>query len=332
VAPNHVDAVLHASGVHLRWVCDVDRAKAEEMAALAGGAKVTTDASVALADPELHAVSICVGHGDHAALIRAALLAGKHVMVEKPFTLSVSEAEELVSLAEARQLRLAVVSQHRFDPIVRAVKGCLDAGLLGRLLLLSARLECLRTPDYFASSPWRGTWRGEGGSCTANQGYHYVDALCFLAGPVAEVRSLAGTLVHTSVIETEDTLVAALRHAAGPFSTLAVTLGSSVTWRSQLALVGTAGSVEFAMDFPNTLISVEGSDELRGALARASQVSRDERPPGVAYYGISHRDQLADFFGAVRGPSRLAFDGNDALVTLRALAAIYGAAGHAWRD
>jgi UDP-N-acetyl-2-amino-2-deoxyglucuronate dehydrogenase len=316
VAPNHQDAVAHA-GARLLWACDLDLESARAIALLA--------------DPRVDAVSICVGHGDHAPLVRAALIAGKHLLVEKPFVLSVTEGESLVQLAEQRGLTLTVVAQHRFDPLVKAVKEALDRGLLGTPLIVSAHLECARPAEYFGASPWRGTWKGEGGSAAINQGYHYIDVLCFLGGPVLEAQALGGTLVHKGVIETEDTILASLRHDNGTLASFAVTVGSSVTWRSRIAIVGTLGSVTFDMDFPNSVHAIDGSDELRALLMAAGEEHRRSAPPpGLNYYGISHRDQISDFLSAIAAKRKPRFDGTDALVTLRALAKVYTAAGYSW--
>ena len=84
-----------------------------------------------LADPEVEAVLVATPVSTHHRLAREALLAGKHVFVEKPMAASVEEARELVTLAEAAGLTLMVGHTFVYSPPVRKVKDLLEAGELG---------------------------------------------------------------------------------------------------------------------------------------------------------------------------------------------------------
>jgi len=87
-----------------------------------------------MSDESIPAVVIATPAETHAALVREALLAGKHVFVEKPLALAVSDAESLVALAEQRGLVLMVGHLMQYHPAFRALKRlCLDEGRLGRL-------------------------------------------------------------------------------------------------------------------------------------------------------------------------------------------------------
>jgi predicted dehydrogenase len=91
----------------------------------------TTEEAIAATDPD--AVLVTASLVGHVPAVRAALDAGKHVMVEKPFAPTVAEAAELVDLAESKGLVLAVSQNYRFFPAIRAVQKIIADGELGDL-------------------------------------------------------------------------------------------------------------------------------------------------------------------------------------------------------
>ncbi|MBB5939003.1 Gfo/Idh/MocA family protein [Streptomyces zagrosensis] len=323
VAPNHVDAFAAQPGISVRWACDRDAAKARSLALAYDVPAVTTSVAEVLADAEVDSVSLAVDHAQHAELAAAALRAGKHVLVEKPLAMTVADGTELIELSERAGRVLSVVSQHRYDPLVRAVHDWLDSGLLGRLVSVHAVLQCGRTTTYYRDSYWRGTWSGEGGSALVNQGYHALDVVRSLCGGLSVVGAMTGTAHLREVMETEDTLAAVLSGSSGALVTYGVTVASVVPWRTRVTVVGTAGTVVFDLDHPGTLHFVEGGPELlREAEAERARTTREE-PSGIDYYGISHRRQAADFCRAVRTGSPMTASGREGLETLRLLADLY---------
>ncbi|MFD7625547.1 Gfo/Idh/MocA family protein [Streptomyces sp. NPDC059851] len=323
VAPNHVDGFSALPGVaELRWACDRDLSRARALAREYGLPQVTSDVRDVLADPLVDSVSITVDHAQHHELAAAALEAGKHVLVEKPLAMTVEEGAALTALAERTGRVLSVVSQHRYDPVVRAVRDWMADGLLGQLVSGTVSLQCGRDDTYYADSYWRGTFAGEGGSALVNQGYHALDVTRWLTGGLAVVGAAVGHTAPRGGMETEDTLAAVLRGPQGALVTYQVTVASSITWRTRIELVGTEGSVLFDLDHPGTLHLAEGGDALRAA---AREVGAQVAPPpaGIGYYGISHRRQIADFAAAIRDGHTMTADGAAGLDTLRLLREMY---------
>jgi predicted dehydrogenase len=324
VAPNHADGFQALGGeTRLLWACDRDSEKARIFAAIYGVPRRTSSLFEVLSDPEVASVSIATDHAQHAELTEAALLAGKHVLVEKPLALDPSVAKSLVSLAETYGLVLSVVSQHLYDPLVKAILDWKSDGLLGRLLYGQISLEARREPEYYSDSYWRGTLVGEGGSALINQGYHCLDVTRLLCGDLSVRAAIARSDVLGGVIETEDTLSAILMAGPSPV-TLNVTVGSTTMWSTRIELVGDRGSVVFDLDHPATLHRVSGNRELE---ERAAGLNLEtEKAPGVEYYGISHRRQIADFVGAVTNGDRLAVSPGQAVAMVELIGHIYEAA------
>lgn len=326
VAPNHLDGVRHCALSKVEIVCDRDENVLHEFMRQNSLTRGTTDYRKILKNPEIQSVSIAVDHAQHAALTREALLAGKHVLVEKPFTITREDATELIELARERRLVLGVVSQHRFDPLIKYIRNLLSQGGLGDLIGIWAQLQCLRRPAYFQSSYWRGTWTGEGGSVTINQYYHVVDLVRWMGGPVAEVKAMIGALRWKGIIETEDSMVGILRFENGAFGSIAATSASEVNWRSRIDLIGTRGNLSFDIDHPDTLHAYQLEPAVEKDLLSfmKTDLTRQTPPPGKGYYGISHRYQIDEFMQAVAGQiEKVSVTGEDGLATLDLILRIY---------
>jgi predicted dehydrogenase len=120
--------------VELAWVCDRDEAALERAAGRFSDARKTTRFEDLLEDGSLDAVAIATPVVTHFELTRSALLAGKHVFVEKPLALSSALGEQLVALAEERGLVLMPGHLLLYHPGVAKLKELVGGGELGRLL------------------------------------------------------------------------------------------------------------------------------------------------------------------------------------------------------
>ena len=120
----------------LRWLCDLSPELLDKAANAHPQARTTSDFQQLLDDPEVDAVVIATPVVTHYQLAKQALSAGKHVFVEKPQAQSSAEAEELVALAEERDLVLMPGYLLLYHPAVSKLKALIDAGELGDVLYL----------------------------------------------------------------------------------------------------------------------------------------------------------------------------------------------------
>lgn len=334
VAPTHLDGARHAPPLQLTHVCDQVPERAAAFASQWG--LETAALERILADETIRSVSICTPHDTHIELAQRALASGKHVLIEKPPGLDSDAIARLA--AEAGRLGLIVlpITQHRFDPLVGLVRALLDEGELGDLVMLRASLECVRERAYYADSDWRGSWAREGGSVLMNQGYHFIDMLTWLAGPVVQVTALMDNLAGRTFMETEDSLAAALRFRSGALGTVNLTGAGGGAWTNVLELFGSDGIVAFDLSTPARvhrleLRSKQALKHWRKAFAEAA--ARTEVPIGVSYYGTSHRAQFRALLAAAAGEAdRRAADLEQARSTVELIQAVYrtaAEAGHA---
>lgn len=142
------------------------------------GVSVHADAAALLADPAIELVVIAAPNQAHFSLAQAALLAGKHVVVDKPFTVSSVEAAALVACAQQHERVLSVYHNRRWDADFLTLRALLEQGTLGRIASVESHFDRFR-PDV------RQRWResaAPGGGLLYDLGPHMLDQALQLFG------------------------------------------------------------------------------------------------------------------------------------------------------
>jgi predicted dehydrogenase len=132
--PNLLRNFAENEAAELRWICDADESRLAAMARRYPAAQTTTDYQKLLTDPKLDALAVVTPVATHFQIAKAALGAGKHLLVEKPLTATEQEAEELNDLAERNRLTLMVDHTFVYTGAVRKMKEIVANGELGDLL------------------------------------------------------------------------------------------------------------------------------------------------------------------------------------------------------
>jgi predicted dehydrogenase len=173
-------------------VCDNVETAANERAAELD-ATPYLDYRALLEDERVDCVDVTLPHSLHYPVVRAALEAGKHVLVEKPVATSLEEAADLLELAR-RSPGLLVCAPHvLLSPTFRAVHAAVRDGTIGDLLTARAR--------YGWAGPWWGEWFYEpGGGSLFDLGVYNVTSLCALLGPARRVTAMAGVAIPERVV------------------------------------------------------------------------------------------------------------------------------------
>lgn len=139
---------------NLRYVCDLDQAKLNQATRQYPGTRMTRSYDEVLADPALNAVVIATTAPSHHALCKQALLAGKDVYVEKPFVLTVAEAEELIRLGGQHQRIIMVGHLLEYHPVVNRLKDMIRNGELGQVYYIYAQRLNLGTVRGDENALW----------------------------------------------------------------------------------------------------------------------------------------------------------------------------------
>jgi predicted dehydrogenase len=139
---NWIRTLANLPGTELRWCCDVSPASLDKVRQQFPKVRTTTRLEDLLEDSTLAGIVIATSAPTHFDVAKRALLAGKHVMVEKPMTLSSAEAVELTELGRRCQRVLMVGHLLEYHPVVGRIKQMIEEGELGEVLYLySQRLN-----------------------------------------------------------------------------------------------------------------------------------------------------------------------------------------------
>jgi predicted dehydrogenase len=131
--PNLVRTAAATPALELKWLCDLDEERAQAVLGRYTTVKATASYERVLADPAVAAIAIATPAATHFDLVRAALEAGKHVLVEKPLTSSVSEGAKLAGLAERSELVLMCDHTYCYTPTVRRIRDLIRGGEIGEV-------------------------------------------------------------------------------------------------------------------------------------------------------------------------------------------------------
>jgi len=326
IAPFHARSAQSLPNATLRAVMDIvpeaAQKRAEEF-----GVEAYTDLDAMLARPDIDIICVCVPSGLHAEIGIRAAQARKHVLVEKPIDITLEAADRLIDACHEYNVKLGVISQHRFGAGMVQLREALDAGRFGKLILGDAIIKWYRTQGYYDSGDWRGTWALDGGGALMNQGVHYVDQLQWTMGPVKSIYAKAATAAHT--IEVEDIVLAILTFENGAIGTVEASTAVYPGLPERLEITGTEGT---AVIEAGRVKIWEFKDEKGEANPYGTKVKAEEAPAATgsadpaAIPSAGHRTQLANLIASIEGDATPAITGEDARRPLEIILAIYESA------
>lgn len=212
VAVKHLKAISKLKGLELKAVVDVNPESAKRLLGSVkdfSDVKVYGDYKTAIDEIKPSIVSVTVPSGLHFQIAKYAMEHGSNLLLEKPMTMSVSEAREIYELSQKTGLKIAMGHIYRYLPIVGLVREDIAEGKYGKVTHGSIYVRWGHGEDYYSSAAWRGTWKSDGGALM-NQTIHAIDLLVWLMGSEPEeVTSMLAQRLRN--IEAEDLGMAVLR-------------------------------------------------------------------------------------------------------------------------
>jgi predicted dehydrogenase len=184
----------------LAWICDLDADQLDQFGARYPNARTTSRFDDLLDDSSVQAVVIATPVVTHADMARRALTAGKHVFVEKPPALSGAEADELVALAEERELVLLPGHLLLYHPAVAKLQELIASGELGEILYIYGNRQNLGQIKTEENALW-------------SLGVHDLSVILHLVGEEPSEVWARGESYHTSGVE--DVVFCYLRFPSG---------------------------------------------------------------------------------------------------------------------
>jgi len=299
-AKGNRDVVVAAVGAR-------DQPSADEFAAKYGIAKAYGSYEALIDDPDLDAIYVLVPTSMHGQWTKAALAAGKHVLVEKPFTANAAEAQEIADLAAKSDRVVMEAIQFRHHPLTRRVQQIIASGELGTLRRVDVTL-CVLLPTFKGNCynySLAGGAMMDAGSYVANMARTF-------GGSTPEVVSAQAKLQKPQV---DRAMKAELRYAGGHTGRLQCALWSGNLFRASAKVVGDDGEVRWLSPaaphlFPRLWV--------RSANGRRSE--RFSRRPTYSF-------QLDAFTDSVLRGESVRTSPQDAVENMSVIDAVYRAAG-----
>ncbi len=239
-------------------VCDINPQALEQFNDRPAIARFT-DAETFFRKADIDAVIIATPHFFHHLLAVQALEHGKHVLVEKPIAVHKALAETMLkAAAEHPELKFAAMFNQRTIPAHRKLKQLLEQGELGAIRRINWTItDWFRTQNYYDSSDWRASWRGEGGGVLLNQCPHQLDLLQWFFGMPEKIRATAYFGKYHD-IEVEDEVTAILEYPDGMTGVFIASTGE-VPGSNRLEVAADRGKLVFekgVISFQRTEVSV----------------------------------------------------------------------------
>ena len=294
----HQRGYLEASdAARIVAVCDVRQGLVDEQAAALHCAGYI-DYQALLDDPAVDAVDITLPHNLHHRVAKAALLHGKHVLIEKPMAGSAAECRDLIETARSRGLTFTVAENTRFVTAYIEAERMLRAGTLGEPRLIRTLIYGSAIDDL-QSGAWISRQADSLGGVIIDNAPHHFYLLKWLFGEIAAVQAFQYRFVRTS--ETEDHAIVSGTLRNGALFTTEYTAIAEIPWGERCEIYGSKGSLIIdqlinppavhyrgALDFEGTPlpgVPHDPRDWKRYSIAETVKdfiyAIRDRRPPAI---------------------------------------------------
>lgn len=298
-------------------VCDINYEKALRISDKVK-ASAYSDMHQMMTDKQhnIHALIILTESGLHARHVLELASYKKHIVLEKPMALKLSEADEIIKVCDSFNIKLFVVKQNRYNLPVQKLREAFDKSAFGKIIMGTVRVRWCREQAYYDQDEWRGTWEMDGG-VFANQASHHVDLLTwFLGEPVSVFAKSRTALVD---IEAEDTGVAIVTFKNEAIGVIeATTATRPLDIEGSLSILGENGMVEIAGFAVNSLRHWNFKDP---QLNNLNKEEFSENPKDV--YGFGHVRYLEHVIECIQHGAASLVDGLEGRKSLELISAIY---------
>jgi predicted dehydrogenase len=209
ISYKHVEALINnKNDAELIAVCDVieekavERKKQYDIAMENTNIKVYTNYLKMLENEDIDVVTIATESGYHGKHAIDCINNDTHVLIEKPMSLSITDADNIIRLGKEKDKKICVSHQNRFNPPIQKLRQAVEEGRFGKIINGTARILWTRDNNYYSQASWRGTKDLDGGTLM-NQCIHNIDLLQWMMGSEVErIHSERGTFLRD--IEMED--------------------------------------------------------------------------------------------------------------------------------
>lgn len=299
ISLNHIAAALsNKDKLEIVAICDIDKDRIEIIKKefnLNENIKCYNDYHEMLKNEKLQLIAIATNSGNHAKIALDCIDAGVNLIIEKPISLSLSDADEIINRASKKGVKVCACHQNRFNKSIQKIHSAIEENKFGRLYHATAHIRWNRGKDYYDQAKWRGTWCNDGGALM-NQCIHNIDLLRWMMGDeIDEVVGFTDRLAH-DYIEAEDLGVALIKFKNGAYGIIEGTTNIyPKNLEETLYIFGEKGTVKAGGKSVNIIEEWRFADEKQSAEEIKALFS--ENPPNV--YGFGHTPLYEDVIDSI---------------------------------
>lgn len=298
IAFNHITAAVK-NKLEIVAICDILPEKMEAVLAKHNlqqdeTIKCYTDYKEMIAKNEIELISIATDSGTHADIALYCIEKRIHLIIEKPIAMSIKEAEDIITRAKEKGVKVSACHQNRFNLAIQKTHEALIDGRFGKLSHGSINVRWNRNKNYYTQAPWRGTWAQDGGALM-NQCIHGIDLLRWIMGDeVEEVYGITRQQFH-DYLEVEDVGVAVLKFKNGAIGTIEGTTNVyPKNLEETLYIFGEKGTVKIAGKSTNNIDVWDFYDQTEVDLKNKNLTEMTSN-----VYGNGHSRLFADVIEAI---------------------------------
>ncbi len=239
-----------------------------------------------LEDKSIDLVDICTPPYFHHKMTIDALEAGKDVICEKPISMTLEEADDMIKTARKLNRRLFIEMNQRFMPYHQKTKELIESGVIGKPFMAVFNIAGNELPKMNDPDNWKGSWDMAGGGAMMDTGYHAVYMMEHFFGRPESVCAIAKRLVVPHENKADDNTAAVIEFD-GVLGTISVSYSvTSERWSEERHIYGTEGSLHIA-DVPiNPLVFISDNN---------SEIVPVDHPPNVHPHAFSIK-QCLDYY------------------------------------
>ena len=202
IGKRHAEMIIRDEGAELVALCDIK--PPQELGIEAFHVPFFMDMEQLLkSSVPFDVINICTPNGLHAPMAMAAMEAGFHVVIEKPVSITVADAEKIVFSALKYRRQAFCVMQNRYSPPSVWIKELVESGRLGKIFMVQLHCYWNRDKRYYQSGGWHGTSDLDGGTLFT-QFSHFIDIMYWLFGEITDIQARFADFNHTGLTDFED--------------------------------------------------------------------------------------------------------------------------------
>jgi predicted dehydrogenase len=332
IASHHLPAYMQfPDEVELVAVCDLNEDLGRARAREAGVEHVYRDVATMMREVECDALDICTTPDKHAPIALAAIELGKHVLVEKPFALTLADCRAVVAAADRAGVTLMVAQNQRFLPSHQAAKAIIASGELGEIRAVRSD-SVQHWNGFLAVGHWQYDGAQAGGGAVIGVAVHRLDLMRFLVGDVGRVSAVTKTASAHFVNGAEEYAAVTLEFVNGALGQAFATVSAfRAPWSEQLLVFGERGTIHASPVPGNVRSRAFVASEARSApvVEWADQFHGFE-PVDVDAEGLPSEsgqvNEILHFASCCTDGSEPLSSGRDNIGTMQLVAAIYESA------